>query len=201
MGQADFVKPREWGAWAAVLVLAGALIGALIGLDVVARQNAQLAADYQAVLVADNRMTRSRTDFAYPKMDAYELRAVSEVAEALLWPWQLHAAAERTENGGMHLELGVKRVPDDIRRNFPPKLWQRAAAVRIMQEEAGRMVIEDPEVTYVFAARLARRWGAEDVDKWRDNFITNLNKWRGEGPAVRPSKDGKTRTAERRRTR
>lgn len=184
-----------------LIVLWGAMAGAIVGLGlsvgVLSRHNAQLAADYQALLVADNRMTRSRTDFQYPKMDAYELQAVSEVAQALLWPWQLHAAAESTENGGMHLELGVKRIPDDIRRNFPPRLWQRAAGVRIMQQEAGRMIIEDPDVTYVFAARLARRWKAADQEKWRDNFIASLNKWRGEGEAVRPGPTPKSKKAGR----
>jgi hypothetical protein len=198
VGQAGVLNRWSWGILG---VLTGAVVGLSVAVGILSRHNAQLVADYQAVLVADNRMTRSRTDFQYPKLDAYELRGISEVAEALLWPWQLHEAAERTENGGMHLELGVQKVPDDIRRNFPPRLWQRAAAVRIMQEEAGRMILQDPDVTYVFAARLARRWNAADVPKWQETFITNLNKARGDVPAVRPGPGKKKSSAERRRTR
>lgn len=187
--------------YAALLILLGTCVGQQMALDRLSRHNAQLAADYQDALVSDNRTTRSRTNFQMPKMDVVELKAITEVAQALAWPWQLHAAIESTENGGMHLEVGAQRIPADIRRNYPPRLWQRATAVRIMQEEAGRMIIDDPEVTYVFASRLARRWGAEDRDAWRESFITALNRWRGEGPAARPSKPKRSGTADRRKHR
>lgn len=165
------------------------------------RHNAMLAADYQDALTSDNRTTRSRTNFEFPRMGAVEMKAITEVATALSWPWELHAAIEKTENGGMHLEVGAQAIPMDIKRNFPPNLWQRATAVRIMQEEAGKMIIEDPDVTYVFAARLARRWKAADQDKWRESFITSLNKWRGEGEAVRPGPRSKPTKAVRRKKR
>lgn len=201
MGEQGFVSKRDSLILLLFVAMLGVIFGQWLTVEHLSRHNSMLAADYQDVLVADNRMTRSRTNFSYPRMGPAELKAITEVAEALSWPWQLHAAAEKTENGGMHLELGAQRVPDDIRQNFPPNLWQRAAAVRIMQEEAGRMIIEDPEVTYVFAARLARRWKAADVVGWRENFITELNKWRGEGVVVRPDKQAKTQKAERRKRR
>lgn len=179
---------REVSYVVVILMCVGIMLGQRSALDILGRQNAMLAADYQDALVADNRTTRSRTGFQFPRMGAVEMQAITEVAQALSWPWELHAAGEKTENGGMHLELGVQRIPGDIRKNFPPYMWQRAAAVRIMQEEAGRMIIDDPEVTYVFAARLARRWKSIDPKTWCDNFITNLNKYRGEGGTVRPSK-------------
>jgi hypothetical protein len=182
-----------------VLFLGGGVFWQGESVRTLSKHNAMLAADYQDVLVADNRMTRSRTNFEYPRMGGVELKAISEVAQALSWPWELHAAIEKTENGGMHLELGAKKIPEDIRQNFPPNLWQRATAVRIMQEEAGKMILLDPEVTYVFAARLARRWGALDQAAWQENFITELNKWRGEGVVVRPDKHAKQKAARRKR--
>lgn len=196
------MKNLERTAWLATAIfLAGGLFWQGQAVRILSADNAKLAADYQDVLVADNRMTRSRTNFQYPRMGPVELQAITEVAQALLWPWQLHAAAESAENGGMHLELGAQEIPADIRKNYPPNMWQRATAVRIMQQEAGKMILDDPEVMYIFAARLARRWKAADVSGWRDNFVAHLNRWRGEGGAVRPSKPIKPQKAERRKRR
>ena len=199
MGEQGIVTTRDSLLILLFMLMFGTIAGLLMSVNTLSTHNVQLAADYQDVLVADNRMTRSRTNFQMPRMGAVEMRAITEVAEALLWPWQLHAAIEKTENGGMHLELGAQSIPDDIRKNFPPNLWQRAAAVRIMQTEAGRMIMEDPEVTYVFAARLARRWGAVDKNAWQESFITELNKWRGEGIVVRPDNAKKIKAVRRKR--
>lgn len=199
MDEQDFVTKREKFLVGLLLLSWGITLGQRSSLDVLGRHNAMLAADYQDALLSDNRTTRSRTNFAFPRMGPTELKAITEVAQALSWPWELHAAIEKTENGGMHLEVGAQKIPSDIKANFPPYLWQRATAVRIMQEEAGKMIIQDPEVTYVFAARLARRWNAADVPKWRESFITELNKWRGEGVVARPDNHAKPKKAEGRK--
>lgn len=197
MGEQGFVK----APWVMAILFAGLAVGLSFDNVMLSKHNAMLAADYQAALVSDNRTTRSRTGFAFPRMGPEEMRAITQVAQALSWPWELHAAIEKTENGGMLLEVGAQKIAADIKANFPPELWQRAMAVRVMQEEAGRMIFEDPEVTYVFAARLARRWNAADVPAWREQFITHLNVLRGEGAAVRPGKRAKHLKAVRRKSR
>lgn len=193
----DRLKKREAWAWVVCLTLAAIIIGQQMVCEKILAHNEMLAKDYQDAVLAENRMLRSRSDFRLPRMGGEELAAISTVARALEWPWELIAAGEKTENGGMRLELGVKQIPSDIRANFPPYLWQRAAAARIMQQEAGKMIMQDPDVTYVFASRLARRWKAANTDEWRNNFITSLNGWRGEGEAVRPSPAPKSKKAGR----
>jgi len=133
-----------------------------------------LATEKQDIIISENRMLRSRSNFALPEMGATELRAITTVALALNWPWELIQTGEKTENGGMRLELGIQQIPKDIKLNFPPNLWQRAAATRIMQEEAGNMILNDPEVTVIFVSRLAKRWKALDSKAWRNNFILHL---------------------------
>lgn len=190
---------REALAWVGVLVLAAVIIGQQMVCEKILAHNEMLAKDYQDAVLAENRMLRSRSDFQLPRMGGEELAAISTVAKALEWPWEVLAAAEKTENGGMRLELGIQSIPTDIKRSFPPYLWQRAAGARIMQQEAGKMIIQDPDVTFVFAARLARRWKAANQAEWRDNFIASINKWRGEGEAVRPSSAPKSKKAGRNR--
>lgn len=187
------------GALFCAVVLVGVVLGQQMAIERLSAHNELLARDYQDAILSDNRMTRSRTNFELPRMGPDELRAITEVARALAWPWEVIAAAEKAENGGMRLELGIQRIPDDIRKNFPPFMWQRAAGARIMQEEAGKMILDDPDVTFVFAARLARRWKAVDVSGWRDQFIAALNKWRGEGEVVRPDTPKKKPKAGRRK--
>ena len=158
-----------------------------------------LARDYENAINSNNHTLRSQTNYALPRMGPSELQSITEVAQALAWPWELIAGIEKAENGGMTLELGIKKIPADIKRNFAPHDWQRAAGARIMQQEAGKMIIQDPDVTYVFASRLAKRWEAVDKKNWRDNFVACMNHWRGEGEIVRPDKSPKQKKAGRRK--
>lgn len=191
------MKPR-WTP-VALLVVLGVCLGQQLALTRLSAHNEILAKEYEDAISSGNRTLRSRSDFQLPGIVVEDLKAISVTAMALSWPWQALAAAEKTENGGMHLELGIQNVPLDIRENFPPELWQRAAGVRIMQEEAGKMIMQDPDVTLVFAARLARRWKAADPAAWQNTFIFAMNKWRGDGLGARPAKPVKPKRAKKRK--
>ncbi len=185
--------------WALLSLL---LLGVVLGQFSTSRSQVNrielLSKDYEDAIMSGDRTLRSRTDSMLPRMGGEQLAAISTVAKALSWPWECIAAAEKVENGGLQLELGIQFIPLDIRQNFPPKLWQRAAGARIMQQEAGKMIFEDPEVTMVFASRLSKRWHARDPKEWRDNFIASMNKWRGEGESARPAKSPKHKKGRKR---
>lgn len=197
----DHLRPLNFALGGLVVCLLGICLGQRMTIFQQSAHIELLAAEKQDIILAENRMLRSRSNFQLPEMGAMELRAITTVALALSWPWELLATGEKTENGGMRLELGIQQIPKDIKLNFPPNLWQRAAAVRIMQEEAGKMIVNDPEVTVIFISRLSKRWKALDSKAWRDNFILNLHKMQenGKGGAVRPSVKPKPKAERRKR--
>lgn len=178
---------REGTAWALALLTVGTAWGLYLDNRTLSLHNGQLASDYKACLVGTNRVTRASTNFRYPKLGPYELEQITVTAQALRWPWELLKAAALKENGGMLLDLGAAGYDEDIKQNWPPDLWQWAQGVRIMQQEAGRMVLEDPEVANVYAHRLALRWKAADILQWRDQFISCLNTVREEKAGPRPA--------------
>ncbi len=138
----------------------------------------RLSTENQQMRLANNRMTRSRTNFRKPKIGQYDFKRISACAEAVGWPSELLGSIRVIENGGMLLDLGIQSIPSDIKAHYPPSYWQYAAGQRIMVQEAGKMIFENPEVFNIFAHRLATRWSAKKPRLWEKGFVSVVNKYR-----------------------
>ena len=138
----------------------------------------RLATQNAEMRLTANRMTRAKTAYRYPKFGEYDFIRIKACAKAVKWPSSMLTAIRKTENGVMFLDLGIQSIPKDIRENYPPSYWQFAAGQRIMVEEAGKMILNDPEVAGIFAHRLAKRWKAKHPERWVKNFIIINNQER-----------------------
>ncbi len=131
---------------------------------------ARLAKENAEMRLADNRMTRGRTQFRKPGLGAWDYAGVSSCARAVGWPSEMLMSLRRTENGGMLLDLGIQKIPANIRLLYSPSQWQYAAGQQILIEEAGKLIARDRETFNKFAAQLSKRWGAKDTAAWKKNF-------------------------------
>jgi len=154
---------------------------------------ARLAKENAEMRLADNRMLRSRTGFRMPKVGAWDYAGVSSCAKAVGWPPEMLMALRKTENGGMLLDLGIQSIPANIRRDYPPSMWQYAAGQQILVQEAGRLIYNDRATFDKFSLRLSKRWKARDTKTWRKNFSYFVKKAKGPGVNGSNSNGGKNR--------
>ena len=96
----------------------------------------KLATENEQMRFADERMTRSKTDFQRPGVTAEEVQWIKAISDDYGIPADILYAMRRTENGGRGLYVGANHIDQEIRRRYPP-LWWRNCSGRQDLEASG----------------------------------------------------------------
>lgn len=116
--------------------------------------------------ISNNRMLRSRSGFTLPGFTATHLERVTRNADTFGTPWFIPAAVGKIENGGDTLEVGIQEIPNDIRNKFPVLEWQYATLIRMLNKQAWRVILSDPELLSKVIIPFAQNYKAENPQKW-----------------------------------
>lgn len=116
--------------------------------------------------IGDNRMLRARSNFELPGFTATHLERVTRNADTMGIPWWVPAGIARHENGGDTLEVGMQNIPREIRLRTPVMEWQYTALMRMLNQQAWRVILSDPELLPKVLIPFAQIYKSEDPQKW-----------------------------------
>jgi hypothetical protein len=139
-----------------------------------AHELTRLATENEQMRFADERMTRSRTDFERPGITAEEVRWIEAISDDYGIPPRLLYAMRRTENGGRGLYVGANWISPEIRKRYPPLWWQFAQAAKVWNQNLNRISISDPYLCHRTLWSFAHQW-APDPTSWTASVMSYLD--------------------------
>lgn len=128
--------------------------------------------------IANNRMLRSRTNFRLPGFTSINLERVTRNADTNGTPWFVPAGVAKHENGGDTLEVGMQNVPLEIRLRNPVMEWQYIALNRMLNQQAWRVILSDPELLPKVLIPFAQIYKSDDPQRWLDETTSLIVDYR-----------------------
>lgn len=116
--------------------------------------------------IGNNRMLRSRTNFLLPGFTSVNLERVTRNADTSGIPWFVPSGISKHENGGDTLEVGMQNVPLEIRLRVPVMEWQYVALNRMLNQQAWRVILSDPELLPKVLIPFAQIYKSDNPQKW-----------------------------------
>jgi len=116
--------------------------------------------------IGDNRMLRARSNFELPGFTPTHLERVTRNADTMGIPWWVPAGIAKHENGGDTLEVGMQIIPMNIRMNTPVMEWQYVALMRMLNQQAWRVILSDPELLPKVLIPFAQNYKSSDPQLW-----------------------------------
>jgi len=137
--------------------------------------------------IGDNRMLRSRSNFTLPGFTPTHLERVTRTADTMGIPWWIPAGIAKHENGGDTLEVGMQNIPTDIRLRTPVMEWQYVALERMLNQQAWRVILSDPELLPKVLIPFAQIYKSADPKLWLEQTTNAMVDFRAaeEKPKVR----------------
>lgn len=141
---------------------------------------AKQATIIEQMTTADERMLRSKTNFARPGVTQEDVDRIKRVAYDYGVNPELLYAGRRTENGGRGLYYGANMIDADIRQQYKddPLCWQPAMFAKTWNKHLNRLAQKDLMVRNIVITNLARQWNV-DPEKWALTLALHLAEAQG----------------------
>jgi hypothetical protein len=177
------IKIKAFGVPAAIFIV-GLSFGYLLGFR---QKTVDLllvkSVENEQMRFAEEGMLRSRTDYARPGVTQEQVDQIRMVSKDYGIPEDLLYAFYRTERGRMGLYLGANWVDPEIRKRYPPLMWQFAKGAKTWNQHLNKTVMFDPYVNRRALWSFAKQWNP-DPDTWTTNVLFNLELVRNKGLEV-----------------
>lgn len=167
-------------AWPLGLVIACVVLSQVINM---AAEVSRLATENEQMRTADEGMLRARTNFERPGITQEQVDQIRRVAEDYGMPEDVAYAFFRTERGRRGLYMGANKISPEIRKRYPPLVWQFAQAAKTWNGHLNKMATTDIYLRRRAIWSFARQWNP-DPEEWTASAMANLELVRAKGLEV-----------------